>query len=193
MTPDPAAPVMTDIHDIKPLLDIGSSLAWWKVAAAAAAVAVAVLVIHWLWRRRKPGHAAEAEALLSPDAEAYRLLDQLAAEERVEMKLFYFRLSAILRRYVERRFAIPAAEMTTEELLPALRRLPLTGDLVQALTVFCRESDPIKFAGVQARRERFPADLAFVRDFVRRTTSTADEQRPDREPLEPATPPARIE
>ena len=48
-------------------------------------------------------------------AEALQMLDALAAEGRLDPKQFYFRLSAVIRRYIERRFDFPAAEMTTEE------------------------------------------------------------------------------
>jgi hypothetical protein len=171
MTPDPAAVPMTDIHDIKPLLEIAAAPAGWRIALAVAALAALLVLGRWLWRRRRrEGRHQTAAFLLSPAAEAYRQLDGLAAEEPADVKLAYFRLSAIIRRYIARRFGVPAAEMTTEELLPALDRLPLAGDLAQALTAFCRAADPIKFAGVSVDRERLPRDLAFARDFVRRTS-----------------------
>ena len=98
------------------------------------------------------------------------MLDALAASGNADSKQFYFDLSAILRRYIERRYEIPASEMTTEELLPRVNRLPLKAELAQLLKAFCRGADPIKFAGVCAEQNRMAQDLSFARDFVRQTT-----------------------
>ena len=106
----------------------------------------------------------------APEVEAYALLDDLAAGDHGDLKRFYFRLSAILRHYMERRYGIPAAEMTTEELLPAVGRLDLSLDLTGQVKSFCLRSDPIKFAGAVADAGRVAHELAFVRDFVRQTT-----------------------
>ena len=117
----------------------------------------------------------------APEVEAYALLDGLANEDHSNLKHFYFRLSAILRRYMERRYGIPAAEMTSEELLPALRGLPLPLELSQEVKSFCLRSDPIKFAGVQGDAGRVAHELALVRDFVRQTTlpPVGDEKAPN--------------
>ncbi|RJQ66386.1 MAG: DUF4381 domain-containing protein [Desulfobacteraceae bacterium] len=161
---------MTDIHDIKPVLDIPMQWGWWM-----AALAVLILLgsgAALLWRRRHRASAAGplSQALASPQEEACAQLDALAAEGTIAGKPFYFRLSAILRRYMERRFGIPAAEMTVEELLPGVERLPLPLDLVQPLKALCRAAEPIKFAERPVDPERMPRDLNFVRTFVQRTT-----------------------
>lgn len=174
---------MTDIHDIKPALPMEPDLQWliWLVVAV---VFVAVLAAGawWLWRRRKnKNEEAQAAPLPAPEVEAYALLDCLAAEDHSNLKGFYFRLSAILRRYMERRYGIPAAEMTTEELLPAMRGLALSQDLSQEVRSFCLRSDPIKFAGARGDAGRVAHELALVRDFVRQTTlpPVGDEAAPN--------------
>ena len=163
---------MTDIHGLKPALPMGMDthlLIWIALAVVAAAVIIAL--VWWLWRRRKKSLAPpSAPPLPAPEVEAYAALDTLAAENHADLKLFYFRLSAIVRRYVERRYDIPAAEMTTEELLPFMNRLDLEAELVRQFKDFCLRSDPIKFAGAMPDRSRLAHELAFGRDFVRRTT-----------------------
>jgi hypothetical protein len=163
---------MADIHDIKPALAMGADLTWLYWVAGALAL-LALVYLGWrLWlRRKKVPPAAPAPSPIAPDAEAYQALDALAADDATNPKQFYFRLSAIIRRYVERRYAIPAAEMTTEELIPRVDRLPLAPDLAQPFKALCRAADPIKFAGAAAPPDRIPRDLSFARDFVRRTTS----------------------
>jgi len=102
-------------------------------------------------------------------------LDALAAETGLPSKQVFFRLSAILRRYVERRYHFPAAEMTTEELLPNVDRLALDRSLATAFKGFCQEADPIKFAGAMANQERAQEHLAFCRDFVCQTREKVKE------------------
>jgi hypothetical protein len=172
---------MKDIHDIKPLLAVGIDWRWlpWLLAALAAAGAL-LLLWRWWRRRGRAPQAAPAVPLPSPEAEALAALDALAAHGLADGKRFYFDLTAILKRYLERRYGIPAAEMTVEELLPQVARLALGGGLTEPLQALCRQAEPIKFAEVAADPRRMPADLEFVRDLVRRTTP-AEIQDPPKE------------
>jgi hypothetical protein len=170
---------MTDIHDIKPALAVGYDLRWLFWALAALAFLTLAALAWQRWRKRaRPDAAAGAPPPLAPDAEALQMLDDLAADGRMDPKQFYFRLSAVVRRYIERRFDFPAAEMTTEELLPRVDRLSMAPELAQTLKTFCRAADPVKFAGAPADPGRMPRDLAFARDLVHRTSATADRPGP---------------
>jgi hypothetical protein len=177
---DPGIMPMADIHDIKPALDLGADLKWIYFALAVLALLALTALGVWLWKKRKKPVASQLSAKPVPeDVEAYQMLDTLATEQNLNPKQFYFRLSLILRRYLERRYGIAAIEMTTEELQPMVDRLPLTLDLAQLLTAFCRAADPIKFAGVSPGPGRMANDLAFVRNFVQKTTAAepADTQK----------------
>lgn len=170
--PGGGEPPMTDINDIKPILDLGGDWRWLLYLAVGTVILLGLLALaRWLWnRRKKPETPLPSPPPLAPDTEAYTALDALAAENDLEPRQFYFRLSAVLRQYIERRFKFPAAEMTTEELLPHVDQLSLDISLAQELRAFCRMADPIKFAGAAARQDRLAQDLAFSRDFVRQTT-----------------------
>jgi hypothetical protein len=166
---------LTDIHDIKPALAIGSDLQWLYWTLVIAGLLILATAAWRLWRKRKKTAAPELAAIPVPaETEAYQMLDDLASDGNADPKQFYFRLSAILRRYIERRYDIPASEMTTEELLPLVDRLPLGIELTQPLKAFCRGADPIKFAGVSAEQHRMAQDLSFARDFVRKSTAETD-------------------
>jgi hypothetical protein len=177
---------MADIHDIKPALDIGLDLRWayWAIGAL---VLLALAALFWRhWRKRgRPAVDESAPPPLPPDAEALQMLDALAAEGNPDPKQFYFRLSAVIRHYIERRFDFPAAEMTTEELLPRVDRLPMAPELSQTLKAFCRAADPVKFADAPADAGRMAQDLAFARDLVRRTSAA----EPAPEETHPPSPP----
>lgn len=173
----PAPAPMTDIHDIKPILDIGGHWPWVWILLGCVAALLLVALVWWRWkRRRRPEKPTVGDATaLPPDEEALAALDALCAQTGMAPRKFYFRLSAILRRYIERRYEIPAAEMTSEELLPHMDRLPLDRRLAEAFGTFCRETDPIKFAGAAAHRDQADRNLAFCRDFVRQTTVSIEE------------------
>lgn len=163
---------MTDIHDIKPILDMGGDW-WWLAYLATVIVAILVLLAlaRWWWKRRTtPTADLPAAPPVPPDAEAMNALDALEREKDLAPKQFYYRLSAILRRYVERRYQFPAAEMTTEELLPRMDQLTLNASLTHELKAFCREADPIKFARAATSRPRLDQNMLFVRKFIRQTT-----------------------
>jgi len=171
---------MNDIYDIKPALEMGPDWRWWVWGLVALGVAAAVLLA-WRWwrRRRKADGAPDSAPAISPQEEALVELDRLASDPRTDGKRFYFRLSAVVRRYVERRFNLPAEEMTLEELLPGVERLPVDRALRERFKALCRRCEPIKFADAPARQDWMTQDLAFATEFVKRTTPAATEAAPD--------------
>lgn len=168
---------MTDIHDIRPPAPPGPNpwrWALWGVAAALVAVAlVAVLAVMARRRRRLRGASAPA---MPPEERALAALRGLESPGAMEERAFYFRLTAVLRRYLEERYGFPAAEMTTEELLPRLRAVDhLPEALLPELESLLAGADAVKFAGAPAAETRMTADLDFVHRLVRETTPVAPE------------------
>ncbi len=119
------------------------------LGAAAVGFGVAWLVRRWLERRRRveapwvdprPAHVIALEQLAKLEAE--RLPEQSLNKE------YYFRLSEIVREYLERRYRFGAREMTSDEIRHALameRGLPDHARL--AIEDFLLETDLVKFAG----------------------------------------------
>lgn len=166
-----SAGAMSDIHDIKPLipLDNAASLLVYLLAAVAALLLAGGLA-YALKRRRKP-RASAAPAPVPPEKAALDQLAVLAAADNVDGRTFYFRLSFILRTYLEARYGINAVEMTTEELVTGIAPLPLPGEMIAPLETLLKEADPVKFAGAPAVRRRMESDLAFARRFVEKTAA----------------------
>jgi len=166
---------MTDIHDILPPVPAGLDMPWrWILLTALGSVALAALA-WWLWKRRKKAQTVEIIVPeLPPEMLARQALDQIADIRGMDGKTFYFRLSAILRRYVCGRFGVGAPEMTTEEFLPCIDQLNTESDLARGLKQLCRAMDPVKFGGVAAMEKQMEQDLLFAREFVRKTTQQFD-------------------
>ena len=158
------------LADVREPVGISIGRAFWIGLGAAALIAGALAF--WLWSRlraRAPAAAPPAPAL-APDEEARRALAALVASGRLargEYRPFYIELTAIAKRYLERRLEAPILEMTTAEMLAHLRSGPHGADLAAPMRDLAGAADRIKFAlgtGVHDEAERH---LAAVRGLVR--------------------------
>jgi hypothetical protein len=166
---------MTDIHDILPPVPVGIYAPWLIPLLTALAVA-AFLAALWLYlKKRKKSRLIETIfPELPPEMTAMQALDGISDVRRIDVKTFYFQLSAILRQYVYGRFRVGAPEMTTEEFVPCIDRLNLDNDLGIRLKHLCRAMDPVKFGGETAVEKQMETDLFLGREFVRKTSTTAE-------------------
>jgi len=161
---------MSDIHDLKPPEEAGFDPTMLYYALAAVLIlAILTALFLYLKKRMKKKNDLQNRSTLPPDELAFTLLDGLLDVERIDGKVFYFRLSAILRGYIQGRYGINAPEMTTEELLPAIDRLDVPKELLKNVRELFHSSDPVKFAGSPAVQSKMHNDLMFVRNFVKQT------------------------
>jgi hypothetical protein len=114
---------------------------------AAGVGALLALVI----RRRLRAAAARRPALppRPPHEIALEKLDQLAKTgfvEGADLQGLYFQLSEVLRGYLGARYGVLALEMTSEELIEALRRRGPRGMVVSEIAGWLSSSDLVKFA-----------------------------------------------
>jgi len=144
--------------------------AFW-IAVVAVLVLVAALAAWIVRRRRRPaGRAVEAVVPdLPPDVEARRALADLASARLIEggaFRTFYIRLTAIAKRYLERRLGAPVLEMTTSESLAFLRGHEHGADVLPVMKDLAEAADRIKFARGQGLRPEAQQHLAAVRALV---------------------------
>lgn len=172
------------LADVRPPVPVRVGRAFW-VALVAVALLLGALA-WWLWKRRRRARRAPVVApvpTVAPDAEAEAALAALAREglpARGEHRAFYIRLTAIAKRYLERRLCAPVVEMTTAETLAFLRGHPQADGLHPVVRDVSEAADRIKFArgeGLAAEAERH---LASVRGLVHTLEAR----------LRPAEPPA---
>jgi hypothetical protein len=164
----------TKFRDIKGPVELPaepmSARAKWLIAGAAAAVIAGAIGAWWLRRRRR------AAAPPQPAHEwAFDQLQQLIEDHLIEqgqIREFYFRLSLIVRLYIERRFGLMAPERTTEEFLAEARSDPsLTGSQKDLLGAFLRAADMVKFARHQPEAREIERAFDTARDFVEQTAA----------------------
>lgn len=99
--------------------------------------------------RKKKGAFQPAPPPLTPEEEALLHLGELFESDLLKrgfIKMYYLRLSEILRVYFEKRYKVLAVESTTAEILRALRPLHLAAGLYQKIQYVLESSDLAKFA-----------------------------------------------
>ena len=165
----PKDPQEQKLADVRGPLSVGVGRAFW-VALVVVLVLLAAVVV-WLVRRRRKTEAPRAVAVpeLPADAEALRALSALAASgllARGEYRPFYIRLTAVAKRYLERRLSAPVLEMTTAETLAFLRNHVHGGDLLPVVRDLAEAADRIKFAKGQGLAQEAERHLGAVRALV---------------------------
>ncbi len=143
----------------------------WKLAGVCAAIlsgvlllaAIAYLVIRKI-RTMVRIHR------MSPIERAMYELEQLLKKGlpgRGFYKDFYVELTMVVRRYIERRHAVRAPNLTTDEFLRAARENPaFTPDSIAELKNFLESADMVKFAGVEATPEMADAATGKAKDYL---------------------------
>ncbi len=166
-----------EIKEIVPPLDLPGLPAWAAAIAAAALVAAAV----WYWRRRRR-RARETAPAPKPHEAALAALRALMEGDllaRGEVKLFYLRLSGILRHYIEDRFGLRAPERTTEEFLRDLRsESRFSEEQKRLLREFLGHCDLVKFAGYRPSREEVDQAVNACAQFIAETRPQEAERQP---------------
>ncbi len=168
----PTPETMQDILDIKGPLAL--SPLWWPWLLAALLLLLAGLLAWWLWRRRRP---RPLPAPPSPHELALCSLEALDRESGLADREFYYRLSALLRGYLEARFRLPALEMTTEELVPRLEALAIPLGARQETAKLLRRADPVKYAGRAASAAMRGQDLETARALVLATQPQLEQEK----------------
>lgn len=170
----------TQFNDIKGPVDLPMERTWvwaWWAAGGLAGLAVAVLLMILLLRRIR----REPVVPVIPAHEwAFDQLQLLIDEKLVENGMvheFYFRLSMIVREYIERRFELTAPEWTTEEFLVQVQRsLKLPAEYRSMLGGFMRACDMVKFALYEPGVEEIEQVFNAARDFVEQSADNRSRQ-----------------
>ncbi len=168
--------VDSTIYDIKAPIHLPLSfLEVFPFVVGGLVLVVAIYFIFRYLRRRK-----KKKGLFTPDRPedpahvvALRELDRLREEklwQRSEFKPYYTRLTDTIRRYMERRYNIPAMEMTSYEILDTwkLSERP-DDDLSAKLNRLLNLADLVKFAKEKPVASDNEENLDRAYEFVKKT------------------------
>jgi len=172
---------MQDIHDIRPPVPVGIDPWLIKMAGIALALVLAAVLCYLLFcylKKRqdsKPGDLLLLPLPLPPDEAALKELDAVADLMKTDPRLYYFRLTGILKAYIGKQYKINAPEMTTQEIVSQLTRLEIEKSVSSSARDFFGGSDTIKYAGRFPSLEMMTNDAELVRAFVAATVETTKE------------------
>ncbi|MDO9547691.1 MAG: hypothetical protein Q7J65_01840 [Candidatus Marinimicrobia bacterium] len=144
-------PGTTEPKDIKPPFAIRKIVPWTVIIFGL--LITAILFGWWFyyrrWKMQQPPTPLDEHYLEAPHVTAFRKLDELKSrphKAEAETRQYYFKISEIVREYLERRFFIKALEMTTREIMNTFHDLDVeTGIDVEYKTLF-NGLDLVKFA-----------------------------------------------
>ena len=143
-------------EDIKNIYDPPFPAYVWVIICAALFLMLAASVfayIYWKKHREDPEPYVMDNAIANssqPELTALEMIEQLRDskiwQNKGQEKLFFTKLTDILRQYLMRRFKINAMEMTSSELVDALRKVDVSYIVRDKLKQVCFTGDMTKFA-----------------------------------------------
>ena len=138
------------VRPIKDIIQVPK--VWWEYWPWALAALLAGVVIFFLWRwlrKRARTPRKSRKPLEQPHEKALRMLEEMsleAYEEKGMLKEYYTDLTNILRIYLEERYNIAAAELTTDDLLKLAKQNRELKKIRQELKQVFVMADLAKFA-----------------------------------------------
>lgn len=128
--------------------------------------------LYYKYFRNKTELDGQAEPQIPPYDKAMLALQTLKEEklwQGGQDKQYYTRLTDILREYLDGRFAINAMEMTSTEILEALRRNNETRVVERHMKEILQVADFVKFAKMRPLADDNEASMRYAMTFVEET------------------------
>jgi len=168
---------MGDIHDIESPIQVGIDPFIIKILIGTALLLLIALLLFYLFRyfrnrMRKQGGRSMLllPPPLPPGEVALRELDLIIDLMQSHPRLYYFRLTALLKTFIGKCFNIHAPEMTTQEMIAALNTLSRSYPSHRSIFASVRElfdrSSMVKYAAVMPSIEQMKGDESCSRIFV---------------------------
>lgn len=144
-----------DIKDIKPPVRI--PINWWMIALwvmiALLVIAISIYLYKKYYKKKSVEQVVLPKKIIIPaHVAALSKLDKLNSEQLWQkgfIKDYHSRITEIIREYFEKRFSLPALEMTTSESLSDLAKHPEAVKVLDITAKFLSNADLVKFAKYQ--------------------------------------------
>jgi len=150
---------------------LGEILPYIGFGLLIAAILALAIYMFIRWKQNKPLFFA-SRPKDPPYIIALRDLDKIKAEklwQNNKVKLYYTKVTDVLRIYLNAQFQIQAMEQTSEEILQSLQSIELPDELRNRLREMLSVSDLVKFAKYQPEMHENESALTVVSDFVYHT------------------------
>ncbi len=181
------------IYDIKPQKNLPfrygeiSGYVGWGLFVVVLLLAGGYALLRWLKARGKAfGDLFRAAPPRPAHEVAISDLEKLHHQklwQNQKHKLYYSGITDILRTYIAGRWGISAMEMTSDEIIEAMRSEDLPDKAAMDLTAILRDADLVKFAKDTPDAEQNEADYLKAYYFVEETKIVEEEETPT-DPLE---------
>ena len=177
------------IYDLKPqytlrfrMAEIKGYLLWGVLVLLLLAGGVWALARYLRERGKRLGDLFKPAPPQPPHVVAIQALEALHHQklwQNNRHKLYYSLLTDILRTYIASRWGVGAMEMTSDEILSAMRSVELPDKARMDLTTILRDADLVKFAKFTPEAEQNEEDYNRAYYFVEETKPM--EQQPNEE------------
>jgi hypothetical protein len=147
-------------------------------------ISIIIFYLRYLRKRRQVTTTEEKPA--PPQIPAHLLaleqLDELVREklwQQGKVKLYYSRLTDIIRQYIELRFGVPAMEETTEDIIRDFKREGhIKEEIRKELKGLLELADLVKFAKWHPEAEEHETSQQSAYDFILRTKPVVNLRKP---------------
>ena len=172
-----------DIKDILPPVDVPTSikrLILW-ISVGLGALLLSGVIYGLVYKFRKRSKIQEQQSIRrTPHETAYELLERLSKEDLIAkglVKEYYYRITNILRHYIEARFGLLAPERTTEEFLTEMahtNQLDATHKIL--IREFLERCDMVKYAKYGPSRIEIKETYDAAKRFIDETKERLKEK-----------------
>jgi len=164
---------MKTFHSIKKPMDIVKT--WreyllWIVIGLVGLIVIAVLIYFLMFKKGMPLPILRTPAPEVPAYEwALQELKKLDIEKlpvQNQSKLYYTRLTDILRIFIEKQYHLAAMESTTDELMDLLKKQKFSSASRQQMKAILQAADLVKFAKGQPLQQDMDQHLHYAESFI---------------------------
>ncbi|MFT4778104.1 MAG: hypothetical protein ACJAU0_000946 [Flavobacteriales bacterium] len=168
-----------EVKDIKSIRDVNYTLLdrllpYWWVLLIVLGIVLLFFVLKKLKRSRPPLVEETATKEIIPAhitaIEKLTLLKEKGLWQKGLTKAYHTELTEILRGYIEDRFAVPALEQTSNQLLQDLRNYGISKSDLQLLPQLLRTADFVKFAKYKPIPEENEMAMKNALSFIEQTS-----------------------
>ena len=166
--------------------EVSGYLSWALAAAVVLALAIFALVKYLEKRGKRISDLWRPAPPLPPHVVAIAALEQLHDQklwQNNRHKLYYSALSDILRTYLAGAFGVGAMEMTTDEIVEAIRDIDLPPKSAMDLVAVLRDADLVKFAKAMPEADENEAAYNKAYYFVEETKPVEESADTDEDGL----------